>query len=381
MVCHGELVRLKPKPKYLTGFYLIIALGGAIGGFFTAVLAPFVFKDFYEFHSALGATLVFACICWLADRSWFVARPFLRLAFLLPIFIASACGCVLLVRLAQQKDEQTIYQSRNFYGVLKVTEVDYGDYILRSLEHGRILHGKQFFRDPRRYKPISYYGPKSGVGLALTYHPKRLNANSSKRALKVGVVGLGTGTIAAYGKPGDVFRFYEINPEVEKVARKYFRYLEDSKAVVQVVLGDARVSLERELAEGNRQNFDVLAVDAFTSDAIPVHLLTVECARVYKAHLAPDGILLLHISNRFLNLNPVTRAMAEALGFKAVLVDSDEDEEQEIDLASWVILTRNEEFLNDEHVLEAATPWPDDDPPPLLWTDSFASLWKVVDWD
>ncbi len=386
MVCHGELVRLKPDPKRLTGFYLAVALGGALGGAFAAVAAPRLFTDFYELHTVIGAAAVLGCLCWIGDTGWLRNMALARTAVLLPAFIATAVTVVAFVRLAQGKDSdnstdaKVVYQARNFYGVLKVTEAGEGPFAYRSLYHGRILHGDQYLGKSERLKPTTYYGPESGVGLALTYHPKRFNPDPRARALKVGVIGLGTGTIAAYGKSGDVFRFYEINPEVERIARRFFYYLEDSKAVVQVVFGDARVSLERELSEGEAQHFDVLAVDAFSSDSIPVHLLTVECGRIYKAHLAPGGLLLLHISNRFLNLNPVTRGLAEELGLKAALIDSEEDSEEGVDAASWVIVTDNEAFLNRREIKEAITPWPEDDPPPLRWTDSFASLWQVVDW-
>ncbi len=491
--CHGELVRSKPHPRHLTLFYLCIAFGGALGGLFTAILAPRLFLGFWEFHIALGACCLLTLCCWLLDRPWeriiggrswrpdprhvtwlyvvlciviavvlgheaaavtsenalktplslaslrddffgsaaavlghfadrlefYVALE--HLCALAAVFwwigrarerafrdnLGSACTCAItiiaggsLVYLAmflngQVQEESSsrscLHRVRNFYGILKVTE--YSDSVgeKRSLTNGRICHGFQYTDDDKRRWATSYYGPKSGFGLAMTHHPRRHASDPALRNLRLGVVGLGTGSTAAYGQAGDYIRFYDINPEVIQVSEGYFTYREDCPEPPDVVLGDARISMERELVKGTPQQFDVLAVDAFTSDSIPVHLLTRECADIYWSHLKPDGLLLVHISNRFLDLEPVTLGLAIHTGCIAALVSSDGDDDKGIDSASWVILTNNAEFLTTQEVADEidefltevgatdsetekdAAHWQ-----PIFWTDSFASLWQIA---
>jgi len=245
--------------------------------------------------------------------------------------------------------------------------------------HGRIEHGYQFAAADKRYWPTSYFGPTSGVGVALQLHPGRLNPKI--RHLKVGVVGLGTGTLAAYGEEGDWFRFYEINPEVLRISQQYFTYSQDSAAHVEVVLGDARVSMERERDHGQPGQFDVLAVDAFSSDAVPIHLLTRECYRIYQYHLKSDGILAMHISSRYFNLAPVIRSLADldaGHGVQALLVEDDGNKLQETDATRWILVTSNKEFLADNRVQSAVTPWNDEDSPPRLFTDDYSNLFRLL---
>jgi hypothetical protein len=183
--------------------------------------------------------------------------------------------------------------------------------------------------------------------------------------LKIGVVGLGVGTVSAYGRPGDTIRFYEINPEVIRLAAELFSYNADSEARIEVVLGDARVQLEHELTQQGSQGFDVLAIDAFSSDAIPIHLITREAVEVYWKHLAKDGILAFHISNRSLDLTPVTRALGEVCDCEALRTQSPEDVSKGVKRATWVLLTSNRAFLDSPAVREAAVPWTDNDQPSL----------------
>jgi hypothetical protein len=251
---------------------------------------------------------------------------------------------------------------RNFYGILRVTEThDSLGRTVRQLTHGRIKHGSQFLDGALRRQPTSYYGPHSGVALAL----QALARKSPGQPLHIAVIGLGAGTLAAWGHAGDVFRFYEINPAVADVASQWFSYLRDSPARCEIALGDARVTLERELAAGARQDFDAIAVDAFSSDSIPVHLLTAEAGRIYKQRLAPGGVLLLHISNRSLDLEPVARGLAASIGEPATVMLSSDDRETGEDSASWVLIGGNTPA---SHV-SART---------REWTDDFASLWHVL---
>ncbi len=288
---------------------------------------------------------------------------------------------------AEVSSTNIVHVSRNFYGVLRVKteepeyseddpefEVMPGKY---SLTHGQIRHGFQYRDEYWGKQPTTYYGRESGVGLAISIS-RDLAKKSDQHALKVGVVGLGTGTIAAYGEPGETFRFYDINPDVLALSENgTFTYLKDSQAATKVVLGDARIMMEHELAQGESQQFDVLAIDAFSSDAIPVHLLTSECSEIYRKHIRPGGVLAVHISNRFLDLNPITRGMAEDLGWKALLIENDDDDATGVFSSSWVLLTSSEDFANDPAISEAVTAWKESDRI-LHWTDDYSGLWQVL---
>jgi hypothetical protein len=303
----------------------MISAGGALGGVFVSLIVPHVFKGYWEFHLVLAGTAFMFLVILMRDRnsplhagrrSW--AWAFLHLLF---VALIAALGSQILDSM-----KNTLAARRNFFGVLRVLEdagQDPGE-SRRVLMHGRIEHGYQFAAADKRYWPTSYFGPTSGVGIAIQFHPIRLDP--SMRHLRIGVVGLGTGTLAAYGEEGDSFRFYEINPEVLRISQQYFTYSRDSAAQVEVVLGDARISMEREKDHGQPGRFDVLAVDAFSSDAIPVHLLTRECYQIYRYHLKSDGILAMHISSRYFNLAPVIRSLAnlEARhGVEALLVEDE----------------------------------------------------------
>lgn len=265
---------------------------------------------------------------------------------------------------------------RDFYGVLSVTEDEsvLGRY--RLLTHGRIDHGFQYLEDSLRTHPTSYYGPGTGLALALERMGALVSRDDSSGALRLGVVGLGVGTIAAYGREGDALRFYEINPTVAELAATRFSYLGDSRAAVDVVIGDARISLERERAVGAEPPFDVLVVDAFSSDAIPIHLVTREAVELYRDRLAPGGAIIFHTSNRFLDLDPVIRGLASHLGWNAFRFENGDDEPSGVYESTWAVITGNERFAEDERVrTAAAAPSP---APPIAWTDDYASLWQVL---
>jgi len=440
MVCHGELARLKPHPRYLTHFYLMISAGGAMGGLLVGLVAPHVFNALYELQIGLAACALLTLIVLHGDSemNWFrellppavilcgafvlamagqiaygqrgrllsaglsVVRlvnkkfsepdEFMNYVLLVVLLICAAAtlavlrgfrlrgkwaafgaetvALVLVGFLAFQVKQLTAdyrVTVRNFYGALRVrdsgtpSEFD----ATRTLTHGTINHGEQFLNPMRRDLPTTYYGPNTGVGIAIREKQKG-------GAIRVGVIGLGTGTLAAYGRLGDYYRFYEINPLVLRLARSEFTFLPDCKAQLDVAMGDARLSLEREAPE----NFDVLAVDAFSSDSIPVHLLTREAMDVFFRHLKPDGILAVHISNRYLDLQPVLEGETKALGKVARLVDTDDDESAGVFGATWVLMTSPVGGFDgevQEHSAEIAS-----HRNVRLWTDDYSNLFQIL---
>ena len=442
MVCHGELARSKPGPRHLTVFYLMISAGGAAGGLLVAIAAPRVFNGFWEYHLTLWVAGLLAIVVYALDpESWLrtgrpwpalatlvaalalasavrrgelfrsVVRFFFHDTFASPARVAQVAGVLLLVAAAlwttrafwwrpgqpyfaaaclvlslallgtvlesdvEEFRRDAVLLKRNFYGVLTVEEEnkEFPEMHLLKLRNGRIVHGFQYQAPDKRDEPTSYYSPKSGVGLAILKHPHR------DLGLRIGVVGLGVGTVASFARLGDSVRFYDINPEVVRLSlgeHRVFTYLADCMGKVEVVQGDARLSLERELREHNAQGFDVLVIDAFSSDSIPVHLLTREAVAVYIAHLArPDGILAIHISNRYLELKPVVRGLADAFACDASLVDVSDDGRYWG--STWVLLAPRGDVLarsgidDDAEELEA-------DKTVRLWTDDYSNLFQVV---
>ncbi len=370
MICHGELARSKPTPAALTAFYLAISAGGALGGVFVALIAPAAFSSYAEFPIAIGGATLLALLALWRDGGLrdFTSQPLLHRAAVTGISFAAMAA---VVTAGEGATTGALAVTRNFYGILRVTDLDQGPWANRRLTHGTILHGLQFLADDKAGWPTTYFGEHSGIGLAMTFHPRRFGPSP---ALRSGVIGLGAGTIAAYGRSGDVIRFYEINPEVERISRDSFTFRRASLAQVDVALGDARVVLEREAP----QSFDVLTVDAFSSDAIPAHLLTAECADIYRRHLRPDGVLAVHISNRSLNLMPVVRGLAGHLHWRAELFESPLDLAHGELPSTWVVVTHNQEFWNTPAVRRAVIPWPNSGPNILLWTDDFTSLWRIL---
>jgi hypothetical protein len=383
MVCNGELVRSKPHPQYLTSFYLTVACGGALGGVFVTLLAPHFFKGFWEYQLGIWLCVMLTLLVVVRDRdSWLYRSPFgspvlvVTVAALLPeaaslsptthtgksiVHLPLLTTLVLIVyvflnrnRIGGEKARRqaapvyclgawlllgtvllgsitahtrtAVALSRKFYGVLAVFPRNPDDpkraaYVLR---HGRVTHGIQFRAADKRGLPTSYFGPASGIGLAILRNPRRTEPEGA-RALRIGVVGLGAGTIAAYGKPGDSIRFYEINPDVIRIATSgtYFTYLKDCRAQVEVIPGDGRLSLERELNRGEPQKFDVLALDAFSGDAVPVHVLTEEAFQIYLKHLSgPQAIIAINITNTYLDLRPIVLRLANRFGLRSAWISS-----------------------------------------------------------
>lgn len=364
MLCHGELARLRPPPAHLTAFYLTLAAGGAGGGLFVALAAPLLFPDFWEFHLCLAAGIFVSILTYLHHRGWLGSDrrpPMLWTVF--AILLLSLIGTVFADKLTEHS--RAIAVSRNFYGVLK-TEVDQRQGVeMTTLHHGRILHGLQYGKPEWRNVPTTYYGTNSGVGRAAALLAER------GRPFRMGVVGLGAGTMAAYGRSGDVVRFYEINEAVVQMARRHFTFLSDTPAEVQIVLGDARLSLEREPP----QRYDLLVLDAFSGDAIPTHLLTREALHDCLRHLDPAGLIAVHVSNLHFDLRPVVAALADEFGLASATLD-DRGRERIGDRSSrWILLARSPELLNHQSLQDAER---DFSGKRVLWTDDFSNLFQVL---
>jgi SAM-dependent methyltransferase/MFS family permease len=360
LFCHGELYRLRPAPRQLTKFYLIVSAGGALGGLLVAVVAPLTLDAYYELGIGMTVLALLAALRF---------APLGRVAGLASLAVLmGVAACAAYDAFHYYRD--VLASERGFYGVLRVKE--YGSpgepSHLRRLVHGTIMHGEQYLHPERRRFITTYYQESSGIGLAI-------KSRQEAGPIRVGVIGLGTGTIAAYGRPGDVYRFYDIDPRVVQLAKAYFTFLADSPARVEVVLGDARLSLERETP----QNLDVLAVDAFSSDAIPVHLITREALAVYLKHVKNDGIVAFHVSNRFLQLIPVVARIAKQEGVHAVLVNDDPDDEDESlrSRSDWVLVSRDPAALQRAPIAAGAQE-AEDRPEWRTWTDDYSNLIQIL---
>lgn len=436
MFCHGELYRLRPSPRHLTAFYLAISAGGALGGLLVAVVAPAVFDDYHELPVGLWALAYLAGVVCIRQRSrglafgaalglmlvtiilpavrsqlsdglslwnewilfntrygWFIfgglaifigcaldghTRTLIRDwhprlgGFMMGLSVAVAVIVIVNWRFSMGVD--VVEASRNFYGTLKVYEYnpDIPEDRYYLLLHGATTHGLQFTAEKKAMRHTTYYGATSGVGRAIANLPRPAGER------RIGLVGLGTGTLASYGTPGDYLRIYDINPAVERLARTRFSYLRRCPAKTDVIMGDARLSMEHELALKQPQHFDLLALDAFSSDAIPVHLLTKEAIAIYLEQLKPDGVLAVHTSNRYLDLRPVVERLAAEYGLTAVTIADDDEPESWVYRTTWILLTRNQEFLKVPaiaDVSEAASAEPQTQP---LWTDDHASLYQIL---
>ncbi|SVB90732.1 uncharacterized protein METZ01_LOCUS243586, partial [marine metagenome] len=315
MVCHGEIVRRRPTTVDLTLFYVHIALGGALGGVFVNFIAPIAFGGYWELHASLVFVCALAMVVLVAldqDEHQF---HFSGIKFYVKRRFAVIVGCVgigimiwVLGKNIMVMQTPSIFNTRSFFGVLHVFEYDKGTREhYRILQHGRVSHGVQWMHTLDMDQPTAYYGSCSAAALALNRFPSRRSDDVEKNAIRVGAIGLGVGTIATYGRDNDVFRFYEINSDVDWVAREYFTYLENSKADIDVIIGDARQTMKRELETTGSQQYDVILVDAFNGDAIPTHLLTQEASDLYWRHLKESGVLAFHISNNHFDLSDVVR--------------------------------------------------------------------------
>jgi spermidine synthase len=369
MMCHGELARRKPQARHLTLFYLMVSLGGALGGIFVALVAPRVFQSYIELQVGMVVCALLAIVVlWDATIPWNV-----RLTKLGPwpmrtaMLIAMGFLVGYLARTQHAETKGYRLMQRNFYGALTVRDEKENDYFDRVLMHGTINHGEQVLNNETlRYVATSYYGIYSGIGRAI-------RAAQANGPVRVGVVGLGAGVLSTYGREGDYYRIYEINPLVEKIAQTEFSFFPHSRADKKILMGDARLTMERQ----EPQQFDVLAVDAFSSDAIPVHLLTREAAALYFHHLKPNGILALHVSNRYLDLIPVCARDAEALNKQAMSVSDEGDEANYLSASTWVLVTSDAGWFKtpafEKADMEPAKAWAKF----RAWTDDYSNVIQI----
>ena len=358
MFCQSELYLNRPEPSGLTDFYLIIAAGGAAGAIFVGIVAPNLFEGVYELPFTLCATAVLALV-----STWAYGWP-LRVLW---VGVAACMGAVFVTNV-NAYHENSLLLVRNFYGSLRVVQSPHaGPEQTRTLYHGTIQHGAQFLWADKQRRPLTYYGRDSGVGIVL----RECLPNAPRR---VGVVGLGTGTLAAFGRPGDTFVFYELNPQVITIANSLFWFIRQSPAKVQIVEGDARLSLQRE-----HEPFDLLVLDAFSGDAIPVHLLTRESLALYLRLLKPNGVIAFHVSNHYLALAPVVQQLAQQAGYPAVLVSNHADTDDNISAADWVLVTKNPAVLDNAAIRLHSSPI-ENRPGLRPWTDSFNNLIEIVRW-
>ncbi|HVV45281.1 MAG TPA: fused MFS/spermidine synthase, partial [Bryobacteraceae bacterium] len=452
MVCHGEVARSRPAPQYLTSFYLMVSVGGAIGGLLIGFAAPYLLNGLYDlpivvsltafmlvyllwrergkartaalressflsesYDKTVIAVMTFVLLGYIALRlaaaqigyPAFFKTPFLSAPYDSPVLlgIAGLIAAYVLWRGRGAMDANAIDSrsndgfvtfviaaglavgiagflardtynnvshsrvlARNFYGALRVYDDDAGGPMgpIRTLRHGTIDHGEEFLLPQNERFATTYYAEKSGIGLAIR------QAQTSS-GINVGVIGLGAGTIATYARPSDHYTFYDINPLVLRIARNEFRFLRDCQAPHEVILGDARLSLEGEQSK----HFDVLAVDAFSGDAIPVHLLTRQAFALYWRHLKPDGVLAVHVSNKYLSLGPVVALAAAEDGKKAMMVSIEADDDKEIAASDWVLVSSRPGFF-DQAAIRSAGQKIDPIPGLRMWTDDYSNLYKIL---
>lgn len=365
MICHGELVRIQPPASRLTAFYLALAAGGSLGGLFVALGAPHLFDRYVELpllFLAAGAVLAGVIV-----RDY---RGALRgdVATLLSAAVTTTFVVAGLVIALGSDPPGLVARARSPYGVMRIVDEPEGTAgRLRRLYHGRILHGTQFLDPARAMEPTSYYGTGSGVSMAIREHPRRETSG-----LTIGAVGLGTGSVASLTRSGDHLTFFELDPLVVQLARRYFGFLAGARSEIDVITGDARLSIERQLRDPGREgSYDVIVVDAFSGDSIPVHLLTLEGFETYRRALRADGILAVHISNRYLDLEPIVQGAAQAIGFEVVPILKRPDARTRATGSQWLLVTRNEAFLQ---LVRPRAGRESEPRAPFLWTDAFSSL-------
>lgn len=365
LLCHGETARCKPPARQLTLYYALISCGGAIGGLTIAILCPILFDDYSELPIALLVSVGIVALSFLAARSWLATQCEWR------SIQTIGCGVSVIILVVSAwtlttKRVDTIAQHRNFFGVLRVEK----DHRRVQLVHGNTIHGVQLIGD-RSETPTSYYGTQSGVGKVI----ERLQ--SEQPSIRIGVVGLGCGVLTAYGRPSDAFDLFEINSAVVEIAETHFSFLKACPSAIKHHLGDGRLLLERQAD----RKYDLLVLDAFSSDAIPAHLLTIEAMRLYRSKLKPDGVLAIHLSNNHLDLVPLTHRLSRMIELNSCEIRSVGDEATCTRSARWVIAAgRGDSFWTHESFAEAKIPDENELNRAPLWTDQHHNLASVLNW-
>ena len=357
MFCHGELARLKPDPRHLTRFYLMISVGGALGAVLVAIVAPLVFSGYFE----LGVALI-------ALGSMIMVIRNMRLVGA----VVTVVSAVFVGKGVYDYTENVRVMERDFYGVVRTA--DHRDPVpYRSMYHGAIMHGGQLLGDSFRNTPADYFGPTSGYGRVFG----SLREMQPKKPLQVGIIGLGAGVVAAWMKPGDALVFYEISPRVIEIARSEFTFQQDSSAKIEVVLGDGRLSLEREPP----RQYDVMGIDAFSGDSIPMHLVTREAMAIYLKHLKPDGVIVFQATNRYIDLLPVVKRLAAEFGLEAVNIsdapEGVEGAEYWYSSTDQIIVTRNKALLAWPRISEVSAPI-EERPGLPIFTDAHHNLLRIL---
>lgn len=376
MICTGETYRLRPEPSHLTRFYLMTSIGGALGGVFVTLVAPLLFKGYWELIITFGLVLALVLALFVTRKS---TNPVLRERFVFNIMVSLTILLVVAFSFYGQLGKNAYgdaFQGRNFYGVVRVKEVNPNDPIWQgyNVSHGVTIHGLQYSTPGMRGIPTTYYSRQSGIGLAMLNNPKY------GHGMRVGLLGLGIGTLTAYGQPGDEYHLYEINPIMVDLAEGqggFFSFVPDSPANKTVILGDARISLENELAATGSNNFDLLVLDVFNSDSVPVHLVTKEAFDVYLKHLAPDGILAANISTRYLDLVPVMWQLSKYYHLSLAVIPTEGDGKFSSP-SLWALMSPSPELLQFPAIVERAFPMEGYSTEVPLWTDDFSNLFQIL---
>jgi hypothetical protein len=376
MICNGETYRLRPDPSRLTHFYLMTSIGGALGGIFVNLVAPYVFNGYWELPISCSLVLALVLALFVLRKN---THQGIRVRFIHNVMVSGTfflVGFMSLYVLMGGKTTGHIFEARNFYGMVRVKDVAKNDPVWHNYEvaHGITIHGKQFIAPDKHRLPTAYFTEQSGIGLAMLNNPKYTHE------MRIGILGLGIGVLAAYGQPGDTYRFYEINPIMVALAEGrggYFSYLSDCQAEHTVILGDARISLERELATTGSNNFDILVIDVYSGDAVPVHLITREAFDIYLKHLAPDGILAAHISNRYLDLVPVLWQHSKNFHLKMAVIYTEADSKLMMP-SLWVLMSHSPALLQIPAIAERAIPMDAFNTNIPQWTDDYSNLFQII---
>jgi MFS family permease len=370
MVCHGELYDLRPPVSRLTRFYLMVSAGGALGGIIVNLVAPVLFKGYWELY--FGVAFVWVLLSVLMYRQPDRQQVGLLVAAV-AVLVTIHLGSLIYYSLTEN-----LFIQRNFFGVVHVRQrtLEPVQQKVNVLVHGTTIHGYQFLDSDLRDSPTSYYSRDSGIGLLLLNHPRYGSS------LRVGVLGLGIGTLAAYGQPEDYYRFYEINPAVIDLANGqggYFSFIEDSQSSIDIIPGDARLSLEQEVNVKHGNDFDILVLDVFNSDSIPVHLVTSEAFEIYLQNLAPDGLIAAHSSNERLDMRPVFWQLAQYYDLDFAILENPAENDNPAALRStWIVLTRDSKILELPALTDKITRGTDFPTDIRLWTDDYSNLIQLL---